>query len=38
LRKEPHHYTLLGHLDTKPRTTYLAQVRDINPQPDGKDG
>jgi len=38
LRKEPHHYSLLGHLDTKPRTTYLAQVRDINPQPDGKDG
>jgi Fe-S-cluster-containing dehydrogenase component len=38
LRNEPHHYSLLGHLDTKPRTTYLAQIRDINPQPDGKDG
>jgi molybdopterin-containing oxidoreductase family iron-sulfur binding subunit len=38
LRKEPHHYSLLGHLDTKPRTTYLAQVRDSNPQLIGKDG
>ena len=27
LRKEPHHYELLGHLNTKPRTTYLAQIR-----------
>jgi molybdopterin-containing oxidoreductase family iron-sulfur binding subunit len=31
LAREPHHYSLLGHLDTRPRTTYLAQVRDPNP-------
>jgi Fe-S-cluster-containing dehydrogenase component len=30
LGREPHHYSLLGHLNTKPRTTYLAQVRDLN--------
>jgi molybdopterin-containing oxidoreductase family iron-sulfur binding subunit len=24
---EPHHYALLGHLDTRPRTTYLADIR-----------
>jgi molybdopterin-containing oxidoreductase family iron-sulfur binding subunit len=27
LRREPHHYALLEELDTRPRTTYLAQVR-----------
>lgn len=27
LRSEPHHYELLGHLNTRPRTTYLAQIR-----------
>ena len=37
-RQEPHHYSLLGHLDTRPRTTYLAQVRDLNPQSGGKAG
>ena len=31
LRREPQHYALLGHLGTRPRTTYLAQVR--NPHP-----
>ena len=31
LREEPHHYALLDHLNTKPRTTYLAAVRDPNP-------
>ena len=31
LRQEPHHYALLDHLNTKPRTTYLAAVRDPNP-------
>ncbi len=25
LREEPHHYALLGHLGTRPRTTYLAR-------------
>jgi molybdopterin-containing oxidoreductase family iron-sulfur binding subunit len=31
LRREPHHYALLGHLGTRPRTTYLKQVRFSNP-------
>jgi Fe-S-cluster-containing dehydrogenase component len=31
LRTEPQHFTLLGHLDTKPRTTYLADIRNPNP-------
>jgi Fe-S-cluster-containing dehydrogenase component len=38
LRKEPHHYSLLGHLNTKPRTTYLAQVRNLNPALMEKEG
>ena len=31
LRREPHHYALLGHLGTRPRTTYLKRVRNPNP-------
>ncbi|MBP0491407.1 4Fe-4S dicluster domain-containing protein [Pararoseomonas indoligenes] len=33
LRDEPQHHELLGHLNTRPRTTYLADVR--NPRPEG---
>jgi Fe-S-cluster-containing dehydrogenase component len=32
LRTEPRLYELLGHLGTRPRTTYLAQVRNPNPE------
>jgi molybdopterin-containing oxidoreductase family iron-sulfur binding subunit len=31
-KADPRHYALLGHLGTRPRTTYLADVR--NPAPD----
>jgi len=31
LRKEKQHYELLGHLGTRPRTTYLARLRNLNP-------
>ena len=30
-RKERQHYALLGHLGTRPRTTYLARLRNPNP-------
>jgi molybdopterin-containing oxidoreductase family iron-sulfur binding subunit len=29
-RKEPHSYALLGHLGTRPRTTYLARLTNPN--------
>jgi len=35
LRQEPHHYKLLGHLGTQPRTTYLKRVRNPNPALEG---
>ena len=31
LKTEPNHYALLGHLGTRPRTTYLAHLRNPNP-------
>jgi Fe-S-cluster-containing dehydrogenase component len=31
MRHEPHHYAMLEHLGTRPRTTYLARLQNPNP-------
>jgi molybdopterin-containing oxidoreductase family iron-sulfur binding subunit len=35
LRREPQHYAMLADLNTRPRTTYLAWIRNPNPALEG---
>ena len=34
-KDRPHHYALLAELNTQPRTTYLAAIRNPNPEMSG---
>jgi molybdopterin-containing oxidoreductase family iron-sulfur binding subunit len=38
LKAQPRHYSLLGELNTVPRTTYLARVRNLNPKMSAQSG
>ncbi len=38
LRADLRHFALLGHLDTRPRTTYLAKTYNPSPQLEGQGG
>jgi molybdopterin-containing oxidoreductase family iron-sulfur binding subunit len=32
LRREPHLFSMLEELNTRPRTTYLAKIENLNPE------
>ena len=32
MKESPLHYALLGEVNTNPRTTYLAELRNPNPE------